>query len=51
MWALDANDTWDLLGPLRHYKPMGCEWVYKVKYNVSGLINQYKPPLVAKGYV
>ena len=31
-------------------KLIGCRWVYKVKYNSDGSINQYKARLVAKGY-
>ena len=32
-------------------KPIGCRWVYKVKYNTDGSVNQYKARLVEKGYV
>ena len=49
--AVDVNDTWDLVDPPRHYKPIGCKWVYKVKYNVDGSVHWYKARLVAKGYV
>ena len=31
-------------------KPIGCRWVYKVKYNTDSSINRYKAWLVAKGY-
>ena len=50
MRALDSNETWDLVDPPRHCKPIGCKWVYKVKYNVDGSVNRYKAQLVAKGY-
>ena len=31
-------------------KPIGCRWVYNVKYNTDGSVNWYKARLVAKGY-
>ena len=37
MQALDANDTWDLVDPPQHCKPVGYKWVYKVKYNANGV--------------
>ena len=49
MRALDANDIWDLVDPPRHYKLIGCKWVFKVKYNDDGLVNRYKARLVVKG--
>ena len=48
--ALEANNTWKLipLPPDKH--TIGCRWVYKVKYNVDGIVECYKAKLVAKGY-
>ena len=31
-------------------KPVGCKWVYIVKYRADGLIGRYKAKLMAKGY-
>ena len=33
-----------------HKKPIGCKWVYKVKYKVDGTVKSYKVRLVAKGF-
>ena len=50
MHALADNETWDLVDAPKGVKPIGCRWVYKVKYNTGGSINRYKARLVAKGY-
>lgn len=40
-----------LLTPLPpHKKPIGCKWVYKIKYNSDGYIERYKSCLMVKGY-
>ena len=50
MRALTSNETWDLVDAPKGVKPIGCRWVYKVKYNTDGSVNRYKARLVAKGY-
>ena len=50
MHALAENETWDLVDAPKEVKPIGCRWVYKVKYNTDGSVNRYKDRLVAKGY-
>jgi hypothetical protein len=49
--ALEANKTWILVDlPAGKIHPIGCKWVYKVKYKSDGTIERYKARLVAKGY-
>ena len=31
-------------------KPIGCTWVFTIKYKVDGTLEIYKPRVVAKGY-
>ena len=48
--ALEINDTWTLT-PLPPGKtPIGCKWVYRIKYLPDGIIERYKACLVAKGF-
>jgi Reverse transcriptase (RNA-dependent DNA polymerase) len=48
--ALEKNDTWDIVNLPKNKKPVGCKWVYKIKYNCDGTIERYKARLVAKGF-
>jgi hypothetical protein len=50
MRALAENETWNLVDTRKGVKPIGCKWVYKIKYNTDDSINRYKAWLVAKGY-
>ena len=48
--ALKANGTWTLITLAKGKKPIGCKWVYKIKYRSYGTIERYNARLVAKGY-
>ena len=44
------NETWDLVNLSPGKKPVGCWWVYTVKYKADGTIERFKTRLVAKRY-
>ena len=48
--ALEPNNTWTLTPLPTGKKPIGCEWVYKIKYKANSSIERYKASLVAKGF-
>ena len=48
--ALENNHTWDVTALPPSKSPIGCKWVYKVKFNPDGSVERYKARLVAKGY-
>ena len=50
MEALQKNSTWELVPLPEGKKIVGCRWIFIVKLNLDGNINQYKARLVAKGY-
>lgn len=47
--AVDANRTWDIVPPPSGKKPIGCKWVYKIKYKDDGSVERYKARLVIWG--
>ena len=48
--ALESTITWSvILLPLGKY-PIGCRWIYKIKYRSDGSVERHKTCLVAKGY-
>ena len=50
MKALKKNDTWKIIDLLGGKRPVGCKWVFMVKYNPDGKVERYKARLVAKGF-
>jgi len=48
--ALEENETWILTNLPQGKQPIGCKWVYKIKYNAKGDIERHETRLVAKGY-
>ncbi|KAH9685409.1 protein kinase domain-containing protein [Citrus sinensis] len=50
MRSLQKNQTWELVDLPPGKKPVGCRWIYNIKYKADGSIERYKAKLVAKGY-
>ncbi|KAJ9560780.1 hypothetical protein OSB04_005940 [Centaurea solstitialis] len=50
MDALRKNETWEKCSLPTGKKPVGCRWIFTVKYKPDGKIDRYKARLVAKGY-
>src|SRR5262249_39113564 len=48
--ALERNNVWELTPLPAGKKAIESKWVYKIKHNADGTVNQYKARLVAKGY-
>ncbi|KAL5546962.1 hypothetical protein UlMin_006649 [Ulmus minor] len=50
IWALESNGMWILIELPHGKKPVGCKWIFTVKYKVNGSIERFKAKLVAKGF-
>ncbi|KAL0315065.1 UNVERIFIED_CONTAM: Retrovirus-related Pol polyprotein from transposon RE1 [Sesamum calycinum] len=48
--ALTTQHTWDVVDLPSNKIVVGCNWVYKIKTQEDGSIDQYKARLVAKGF-
>ena len=50
MRALQKNSTWEVVDLPKGKIPVGCRWVFTIKYKADGTIERCKARLVAKGY-
>lgn len=47
---LHKSHTWDIVDLPPTQSAVGCRWVYKIKTEANGIVEQYKACLVAKGF-
>jgi hypothetical protein len=50
MEYLHKYETWDLVEKHNGRKPIGIKWVFKKNLNASCQLQNFKSPLVVKGY-
>jgi len=50
MRSLQKNSTWEVVDLPIGKIPVGCRWVFTIKYKMDGTIERFKARLVAKGY-
>ena len=50
MKSLQKNSTWEVGELPEGRKPVGCRWVFTIKYKADGMVERYKARLIAKGY-
>ena len=48
--ALERNNTWEIVDLPKGKKPVGCKWVFTIKYKPDETLERYKTRLVVKGY-
>ena len=48
--SLIENQTWELMDLPEDRKPIGCKWVFRVKYDGIGEVKSFKGRLVAQGF-
>ncbi|RVW25301.1 Retrovirus-related Pol polyprotein from transposon RE1 [Vitis vinifera] len=47
--ALEKNGTWTIID-LPVGRPVGCKWIFTIKYKADGSVERFKARLVARGF-
>lgn len=47
---MESTDTWDITYLPSGKKPVGCRWIFTLKFLADGSLQRYKARLVAKVY-
>ncbi|KAA0042161.1 Cysteine-rich RLK (RECEPTOR-like protein kinase) 8 [Cucumis melo var. makuwa] len=42
MKALEKNNTWEIYALPKGHKPVGCKWVFTIKYKADGTLDKHK---------
>ncbi|PWA59979.1 serpin [Artemisia annua] len=48
--ALESNGTWEITLLPPDKQPIGCKWVFRIKYHAYGRVEKFKARIVAKGF-
>ena len=48
--ALESNNTWSLCSLPKGKSPIGCKWVYQIKYHYNGSVERYNAQVEAIDY-
>ncbi|RVW48104.1 Retrovirus-related Pol polyprotein from transposon RE1 [Vitis vinifera] len=48
--ALEKNGTWTITDLPVGKRPVGCKWIFTIKYKADGSVERFKSRLVARGF-
>ncbi|RVW72252.1 Retrovirus-related Pol polyprotein from transposon RE1 [Vitis vinifera] len=48
--ALEKNGTWTIIDLPVGKRPVGCKWIFTIKYKADGSVERFKARLVARGF-
>ena len=48
--ALEKNGTWTITDLSIGKRPVGCKWIFTIKYKADGSVERFKARLVARGF-